>query len=81
MWVMMVVLLVGRDAFFVLDLGLDVVNCVRGFDLKGNCLPCKSLDKNLHPTTKTQNEVEGGLLLNIIIRKSAAILELLASEN
>jgi len=81
MWVMMVTLLVGRDAFFVLDLGLDVVDCIRGFDLKGNRLPCKSLDKNLHPTVKTQNKVEGGLLLNIIIRKSAAVLELLASEN
>jgi hypothetical protein len=36
---------------------------------------------NLHATTKTKNQVEGGLLLNIVVRKGAAILELLASEN
>ena len=29
-------LLVGRDAFLVLDLGLDIVDCVRGFDLEGD---------------------------------------------
>jgi hypothetical protein len=80
MWVMTVALLVGRDAFFVLDLGFHVVDCIGGFD-KGNRLPSKSLDEILHTTAKTQNEVEGGLLLNVIIRKSAAVLELLASEN
>ena len=74
-------LLIGRNALLVLDLGLHVVNCIGGFDLKGDCLPSKSLDENLHTTAKTQNEVEGGLLLNIIIRKGAAVLKLLASEN
>jgi hypothetical protein len=29
-------LLVGRDALLVLDLGLDVVNAVRGLDLEGD---------------------------------------------
>ena len=71
-------LLVGRNAFFVLDLGLHVVNHIRGCNLKGNCLPNKSLDENLHTTVKMQNE--GELLLNVIIRKSAAILKLLASK-
>ena len=32
-------LLVRRDAFLVLDLGLDVVDGVGGFDLEGDRLP------------------------------------------
>ena len=38
-------LLVGRNSVLVLNLGLHVANCIGGFDLKGNCLPGKSLDK------------------------------------
>jgi hypothetical protein len=30
---------------------------------------------------ETKNEVEGGFLLNVIIRKTVAVLELLASKN
>ena len=44
------------------------------------CPPSKCLDEDLHTTVKTQNEVEGRLLLNVIIRKSVTVLELLASE-
>ena len=36
------------------------------------------VDENLHAAA---DRVEDGLLLNVIIRKSAAILEPLASEN
>ena len=32
-------LLVRRDAFLVLDLGLDIVDGVGGFDFEGDCLP------------------------------------------
>jgi len=64
-----------------LDLGLDVVNCVRRFNLESDCLACEGLDEDLHTTAGMQNKVEGGLLLNVIIRKSAAILELLTSES
>ena len=74
-------LLVRWNALLVLNLRLHVVNCIGGFDLKGDCLPSKSLDENLHTTAKTQNEVEGGLLLNVIIRECAAVLKLLASED
>jgi hypothetical protein len=29
-------LLIGRDTFLVLNLALDIVDCVTGFDLEGN---------------------------------------------
>jgi len=74
-------LLVGRNALLVLNLGLDVVDGVRGLDLKGNGLASKGLDEDLHTTTEAKNEVEGGLLLNVVIGKGAAVLKLLAGED
>lgn len=41
-------LLVGRDAFFVLDLCLDILNRVLGLDLERDCLASQRLDENLH---------------------------------
>ena len=38
-------LLVGGDAFFVLDLRLDVVDCVGGFDFEGYGFARKGLDE------------------------------------
>jgi len=75
------VLSVGRNGLLVLDLGLDVVVCVGRFSVESDCLACEGLDEDLHTTAGTQNEVEGGFLLNVVIRKSAAVAELLASEN
>ena len=63
-----------------MDLGLHVVDSIRRFDLNDNRLPSKSLDENLHTTANMQNEVEGGLLLNVVVRKGAVVLEFLASE-
>ena len=41
-------LLIGRDALLILDFGLDVVNGVRRFDLKGDGLAGQSFNKDLH---------------------------------
>ena len=35
----------------------------------------------LSTTTQTKDEVEGRLLLNVVVRESAAVLELLARED
>ena len=35
----------------------------------------------LTTTTQAEHEVKGGLLLDVVIRKSTAVLELLASED
>ena len=39
------------------------------------------LDEDLHPTTKTKHQVEGGLLLDVVVRKSSAVLQLLPCED
>ena len=49
----------GSLPFFVLDFGLDVVNGVGGFDFQSDGLARERLDKDLHATTETENEVEG----------------------
>ena len=64
-----------------MDLGLDVVDCVGRFNLESDCLAREGLDEDLHTTAGMRNEVGGGLLLNVIIRKSAAVLEPLTSES
>ena len=74
-------LLVRRDALLVLDLGLDIINGVRGLNLEGDRLAREGLDKDLHAATKTEDEVEGGLLLNVVVRQSAAVFKLLARED
>jgi hypothetical protein len=44
--------LVRRDAFLVLDLGLDVVDGVRGLDIESDRLSGQGLDENLYQTEK-----------------------------
>ena len=41
-------LLIGWDAFLVLDLSLDVINGVRRLDVEGDGLSCKGLNEDLH---------------------------------
>jgi hypothetical protein len=74
-------LLVGGNAFLVLDLGLDVVNCVRGLHLKGDRLARQGLDEDLHTTAKAKDEVKRRLLLDVVIRESSTIFKLLSSED
>jgi len=74
-------LLIGRDSFLVLDLGLDVVDGVRWLDLEGNSLTGEGLDEDLHTTTKSEDEMEGRFFLDVVIGESTAILELLSGED
>ena len=74
-------LLVGRDALLVLDLGLDVVNGVRGLDLEGDGLSSEGLHENLHSTAETEDEMESGLLLDVVVGEGSTVFELLASED
>ena len=74
-------LLIGWDAFLVLDLGLDVLDGVRWLNVEGDGLTGEGLDEDLHTTSKSENQVEGRFLLNVVVRKSSAILKLLSSED
>jgi len=74
-------LLIGRDAFLVLNLGLHVLNRIAGLDLQSDGLASESLDKDLHATSQAKHQVQGGLLLDVVVREGPSILKLLASED
>merc|ERR1712187_285428 len=74
-------LLIWWDALFILDLCLHVINRVAGFHVQRDRLARQRLDKNLHASTKTQHEVQRGLLLDIIVRKGTSIFKLLSRED
>jgi len=74
-------LLVRRDAFLVLNLGLDILDGVRWLDFEGDGLSGKGLNENLHTTTESEHEMESGFLLDVVIRESSSVLELLSSED
>jgi len=74
-------LLIWRNTFFVLDLSLDVFNSVCWLDLKSDGLTSESLDEDLHTTSKSENQMESGLLLDVVVRESSAVFKLLSSED
>ena len=74
-------LLVWWDALLVLDLCLDVLDGVAGFDLEGDGLSCERLDEDLHTATETEHKVKGGFLLDVVVAESAAVFQLLAGED
>ena len=74
-------LLIWRDTFLVLDLGLDVLNGVGWLDIEGDGLTSEGLDEDLHTTSESEDEMEGGLLLDVVVGESSSILELLSSED
>merc|ERR1712227_175760 len=74
-------LLIWWDTLLILDFGLDVLNGVRWFNLKSNGLASEGLNENLHTTSKSQDKMEGRLLLDVVIRKSSSVLQLLSSED
>jgi len=74
-------LLIRRDALFVLDLGLHVVDGVTGLDVEGDGLSSERLDEDLHSTAQAEDEMERRLFLDVVVRESAAILELLSGKD
>merc|ERR1712061_91108 len=74
-------LLIWGNSFLVLDLGLDILNGVRRLNLKSDGLPSEGLDKDLHTSTKSQDKMESGFLLDVVVRKSSSIFKLFSSKD
>ena len=74
-------LLIWWDSLLILDLGLDVLNGVSWLDIKSDGLSSEGLDEDLHTTSKSEDEMEGGFLLDVVVGEGSAILELLTSED
>merc|ERR1719206_403171 len=74
-------LLVWRNSFLVLDFSLDVLNRIRGLHFQGDCLASQCLHEDLHPTSQPEDEVESGLLLDVVVRQGPAIFQLFPRED
>ena len=74
-------LLIGRNAFLVLDLSLDILDGVSGLNVQSDGLASQSLHEDLHSTTKPEDQVESGLLLDVVVREGSAVLQLLACKD
>ena len=60
-------LLVGGNSFFILDLGLHVLNGVGRFNIKSDGFSSEGLNEDLHSTSESEDQVEGGLLLDVVV--------------
>lgn len=69
-------LLIGRDAFLVLNLRLDMLHCIRGLDFQRQRFASERFDEDLHAAAETKNEMKSRLFLDVIIRQCATIFEL-----
>merc|ERR1711962_1883210 len=74
-------LLVWGDALLVLNLGFEVLNSVRWLNLEGDRFTGQGLHEDLHTSYQPQDKVKGGLLLNVVVRESPAILQLFTSKD
>merc|ERR1711972_518680 len=74
-------LLVWWDALLILDLSLNVVYCVASFDVQRDRLTRQSLHEDLHATAEPQHQMKRRFLLDVVIRKRAAVLKLLTGED
>jgi len=52
-------LLVGRNAFLILNLSFDIFNGVCWLNVEGDGLTSQSLDEDLHTTSESEDEMEG----------------------
>merc|ERR1719282_1801521 len=74
-------LLIWGNAFLVLNLGLDVFNGVRWFNLKGDGFASQGLNEDLHTSSQSKNQMQGTLLLDVVIGKGSSIFQLLSSKD
>merc|ERR1711896_49526 len=74
-------LLVWWNALLVLDLGLHRLDGVSALNLEGDGLAGERLHEDLHASAQSQYQVEGRLLLDVVVLKSAPVLELLACKD
>ena len=56
-----------------LDLGLDILYGVAGLHFQSDGFASQRLDKDLHATSQTKDQVQGRLFLDVVVTQSATI--------
>ena len=73
--------MIGRDTFLILDLGLDSLDGVSSLHFQGDGLAGEGLHEDLHTTAESEDQVESGLLLDVVVSESSTVFQLLAGED
>ena len=60
-------LLVWWNTFLVLDLSFHVFDGVSWLNIKSDSFTCQGLDEDLHTSSKSEDQVEGRLLLDVVV--------------
>merc|ERR1711964_785315 len=75
-------LLLRGDSLLVLDLSLDILDRVVRLHIECDRLTGEGFDEDLHGSTaKAKYQVQGGLLLDVVVRERSTVLELLSGED
>merc|ERR1711990_650077 len=74
-------LLIGRNTFLVLDLGLDILDGIRWLNVKSDSFTSQGLDEDLHTTSESEDQMESRLLLDVVIGEGSAVFQLLTGED
>merc|ERR1712195_74890 len=74
-------LLIWGNSFLILDLGLDCFDGIGLLNLEGDGLTGEGLDEDLHSSSKSEEEMEGRLLLDVVVLEGSAVFELLSGED
>merc|ERR1719328_623059 len=74
-------LLVWWDSLLILDLGLDVLDGIRWFNFQSDGFASESLDEDLHTSSQSEDQMQGALLLDVIVREGSSILKLLSGKD
>ena len=70
--------LIGWYTFFILDLGLHGLNGIGSLNIEGDNLAREGKDEDLHASIlKTDKQVNGCLILNIVVSEGFAVLQIL----
>ena len=64
-----------------LDLSLDIFNGVRRFHLQSDGLSSESFDKNLHSSSKSEDQVKSRLFLDVVVGQGPSVFQLFPSKD
>lgn len=74
-------LLICRNSFFVGDLGFNSFNSVSCLNINHDGLSSQGLNKDLHTSSQSEDQVESWFFVNVIIREGSTIFQLLACKD
>ena len=64
-----------------MNLRLDILDAIGWFDFQCDRLASQRFDENLHSAAEAEHQVEGRLLLDVVVRQGASVFQLFSGED